>query len=28
MFRKYLPKTIVVLEVVIPLETFPPAEWH
>jgi len=28
MFRKYSPKTLVVLEGVIPLETFPLVEWH
>jgi len=27
-FRKYSPKTLVVLESVIPVETFPVAEWH
>jgi hypothetical protein len=27
-FRKYSPKTLVVLEGVIPLETFPLVEWH
>ena len=26
--RKYSPKTLVVLEGVIPLETFPLVEWH
>jgi hypothetical protein len=28
MFRKYSPKTLVVLDGVIPLETFPLVEWH
>ena len=27
-FRKYSPKTLVVFEGVIPLETFPLVEWH
>jgi len=27
-FRKYSPKTLVVLKGVIPLETFPLVEWH
>jgi hypothetical protein len=27
-FRKYSPKTLVVLEGVILLETFPLVEWH
>jgi len=27
-FRKYSPKTLVVLEGVTPLETFPFVEWH
>ena len=27
-FRKYSPKTLVVLEGVIPVESFPLVEWH